>query len=299
MTMHRIRMSVATLTLLVTPFVALAQMPDWDAIEIKVEKVAGNVYMLYGVGGFAGGNIGVSIGEDGIVLVDDQFEPLVPKIQAALADLSDQPVRFVVNTHHHGDHTHGNRVFGQESTIVAHHNVRKRMASDASMGSVAPPHALPLVTYAGEVSLHLNGEEIRGVHLPEGHTDGDTVVHFTGSNVVQMGDYFFHGMFPFIDLASGGTVEGYAAGMRAVLDELPEGAKIIPGHGPLAERSDLEEDLAILEATIAAVEQALADGKSLEQMKEENILAEWDGYSWQFITTERHLEQLYNGLKDD
>src|SRR5262249_34420660 len=146
------------------------QEPDWSKIEIKVEKVAGNVYMLSGVGGFAGGNIGVSVGDDGVVLVDDQFEPLVPKIEAALKGISSQPVRFVLNTHFHGDHTHGNKVFGKKSTIVAHDNVRKRLAADDEFdgkpGTRAPKHALPILTFDNSVTLHLNGEEIRGLHLP-------------------------------------------------------------------------------------------------------------------------------------
>src|SRR5215510_1485047 len=169
-----------------------AQQPDWSKIEIKAEKVAGNVYMLYGVGGFAGGNIGVSVGADGIALVDDQFEPLVPKIEAALKGISDKPVRFVINTHFHGDHTHGNKVFGTKSTVIAHDNVRKRMQADTSFdgkpGTQAPPQALPVITFDHQVSVHLNGEEERGLHVPASHTDGDTVVFFTKSNVVHMGD---------------------------------------------------------------------------------------------------------------
>ncbi len=291
------RTTLMAALLLAAPLAAFGQQIDWNAIEIKAEKVAGSVYMLYGVGGFAGGNIGVSVGEDGIVLVDDKFEPLVPKIRAALGGLSDQPVRFVLNTHHHGDHTHGNRAFGLDSTIIAHHNVRSRLATDGQSGTAVPGHALPIVTFDSELTLHLNGEEIRGVHFPAGHTDGDTVVFFTGSNVVHMGDYFFNGIFPFIDLDSGGTVPGYIAAMGKILAELPADAKIIPGHGPLATRADLETNLKMLEETAAVIRQAIADGKSLEQVKEERLLARWDSYSWSFITTERHTEQLYRGLQ--
>jgi glyoxylase-like metal-dependent hydrolase (beta-lactamase superfamily II) len=294
------RTTVLAALMLVAPLASHGQQPDWDAIEIKAEKVAGNVYMLYGVGGFAGGNIGVSVGEDGIVLVDDQFQPLVPKIKAALSGLTDQPVRFVLNTHHHGDHTHGNLAFGLESTIIAHDNVRARMAADDAFGGApgtpAPASALPIVTFDSEVALHLNGEEIRGVHFPSGHTDGDTVVYFTGSNVVHMGDDFFNGMFPFIDLDGGGSVDGYIAAVTQILAKLPPDVKIIPGHGPLATRADLEANLRMLEATEAVIQQAIDDGKTLEQIKEEKLLAKWDEYSWAFITTDRHAEQLYRGL---
>ncbi len=295
-----LRTFAMTVLFLAASLAAFAQQPDWDAIEIKADHVAGSVYMLYGVGGFAGGNIGVSVGEDGIVLVDDQFEPLVPKIQAALSGLTDAPVRFVLNTHHHGDHTHGNKVFGHDSTIIAHDNVRARIAAedafDGQPGTPAPAQALPVLTFDSEVTLHLNGEEVRGVHFPVGHTDGDTIVYFTGSNVVHMGDDFFNGMFPFIDLDSGGTVGGYIAAMRKVHDELPADVKIIPGHGPLATRSDLQVNLEVLEATAAVIQKAIDDGKTLEQIQEEKLLAEWDSYSWPFITSERHAAQLYRGL---
>jgi len=209
---------------------AMAQAPDWSKIEIKAERVAGNVYMLYGVGGFAGGNIGVSVGDDGVVLVDDQFEPLVPKIEAALQAITQKPVRFVLNTHFHGDHTNGNKVFGRRSTIIAHENVRKRVdqddAFDGTPGTRAPKHALPIITFDTRLSVHLNGEDIRGIHFPSGHTDGDTVVYFTQSKVVHMGDDFFNGMFPFIDLEGGGSVKGYVAAVEKVLAELGDDVKI-------------------------------------------------------------------------
>ena len=278
-----------------------AQEPDWSKIEIKAEKVAGNVYMLYGVGGFSGGNIGVSVGADGIVLVDDEFEPLVPKIEAALKGISEKPVRFVINTHFHGDHTHGNKVFGLKSTIIAHDNVRRRMEEndqfDGKPGTHAPAHALPLVTFDNTVSVHLNGEEIRGVHFPSGHTDSDTVVWFTKSNVVHMGDDFFNGMFPFIDLARGGSVDGYVAAVEKVLAELPADARIIPGHGPLGTRADLERYLAMLKATTAVVRQGIAAGKTADELKKDKVLAAWEKWSWEFATTDGLIDQLYAGLR--
>jgi glyoxylase-like metal-dependent hydrolase (beta-lactamase superfamily II) len=279
---------------------ARAQEPDWSKIEIKSETVAGSVYMLYGVGGFSGGNIGVSVGADGIVLVDDEFEPLVPKIEAVLKGISDKPVRFVINTHVHGDHTHGNKVFGLKSTIIAHDNVRRRMMDndefDGKPGTRAPAHALPLVTFDHEMSVHLNGEEVRGIHLPAGHTDGDTVVWFTKSNVVHMGDDFFNGMFPFIDLQSGGSVDGYVAAVETVLGQLPAGVKIIPGHGPLAARADLERYLAMLKDTTAIVRKGIAAGKTADQLKAEKVLAAWDRWSWHFASTDKYLDQIYTGL---
>jgi glyoxylase-like metal-dependent hydrolase (beta-lactamase superfamily II) len=290
---------VLAMTLLAGP-AGSQQEPDWSKIEIKAEKVAGSVYMLYGVGGFAGGNIGVSIGQDGIVLVDDQFEPLVPKIEAALQGISDKPVRFVINTHVHGDHVHGNKAFGLKSTIIAHDNVRRRMADDDEFeyrpGTRAPAHALPLVTFDHQVSVWLNGEEVRGLHVPAGHTDGDTVVWFTKSNVVHMGDDFFNGMFPVIDSKSGGTVDGYLRAVERVLGELPADVKIIPGHGPVATRADLERYLAMLKETTAVVRQGIAAGKTAQQLKAEKALAAWDTWTWDFITTDKYIDQLHAGL---
>lgn len=276
--------------------------PDWSKIEIRSEKVAGSVYMLYGVGGFAGGNIGVSVGEDGIVLVDDEFAPLAPKIEAVLKDITSQPVRFVLNTHFHGDHTNGNQVFGLKSVIIAHDNVRKRVAAsdefDGKPGTRAPKQALPIITFDSNVSVHLNGEDIRGIHLPAGHTDGDTVVHFTASNVVHMGDDFFNGMYPFIDLESGGSVKGYAAAVEKVLAQLPADVKIIPGHGKLATKGDLERYLAMLNGAIAAVEKGVQQGKTLEQLQGEKILAQYDAeWGGGFMKTDAFVNELYNGLK--
>ncbi|MGH9555593.1 MAG: MBL fold metallo-hydrolase [Terriglobales bacterium] len=291
---------MAVLLLLPVVATANAQAPDFSKIEIKAEKVAGNVYMLYGVGGFAGGNIGVSVGEDGIVLVDDEFEPLVPKIQAALAGITDKPVRFVLNTHWHGDHTHGNKVFGKTATILAQENVRTRMAADTRFddqpNTPTPQHALPIITFSERATIHLNGEDIRGIHTPHAHTDGDTVVYFPQSNVIHMGDDFFNHWFPFIDLDSGASVRGYIAAVEGVLREAKPGAKIIPGHGPLASVEDLKNFHAMLTESLAIVEAGIKQGKSLDQLKKEKVLAKFDSWSWQFIKTDGFLEMIYKDL---
>ncbi|HET8644887.1 MAG TPA: MBL fold metallo-hydrolase, partial [Vicinamibacteria bacterium] len=222
---------------------ALAQI-DFAKVESRITKVAGNVYMIDGVGGFAGGTIGVSVGDDGVLLVDDQLAPMIPKIQGVLATVTKQPVRFVLNTHWHGDHTHGNSVLGQTATIIAHDNVRTRMAADEHFNgpgqkAPTPKVALPVITFSDTATVHFNGEEIRALHTAPGHTDGDTVVFFTKSNVVHMGDNFFNGMFPFVDLESGGTVRGMIAAIELVAGRVPADAKVIPGHGPLASVEDL------------------------------------------------------------
>jgi glyoxylase-like metal-dependent hydrolase (beta-lactamase superfamily II) len=292
----------ATLALALPAGPTVAQETDWSKIETKVEKVAGSVYMLYGVGGFAGGNIGVSVGDDGVVLVDDQFEPLVPKIEAALKGITPKPVRFVLNTHFHGDHTHGNKVFGRSATLVAHDNVRKRMAQDERFddkpGTKAPPHALPIVTFDRQVTVHLNGEEVRGLHFPAGHTDGDTVVYFTRSNVVHMGDDYFNGMFPFVDLAGGGTVKGYLAAVEKVLQDLPADVRIIPGHGPLASKADLQAYLAMLKETTGIVEKGLQQGKTADELKQDKVLAAHDAkWGKGFVKTDIWIETIVRSLQ--
>lgn len=283
------RIRALALVSLLLPLPLLAQQ-DFSAVEIKVHKVGGSVYMLEG----AGGNIGVSVGEDGIVLVDDQYAPLAPKIRAALASITDRPVRFVINTHWHGDHTGGNEHFGETAPIVAHENVRKRMAAGVKARDIAPAAegALPVLTFNDRVTIQLNGEDVRAVHFPHGHTDGDSVIFFPVSNVVHMGDDFFNGRFPFIDLDSGGSVKGLIANIEAVLPKIAADAKIIPGHGPIATRADLEKYLEMLRGASAAVAKELAAGKTAERMKEEKILAPWQSWSWNFISADRFIDTL-------
>lgn len=274
-----------------------AQQPDYSKVEIKVQKVSGSVYMLEGMGG----NIGASVGEDGIVIVDDEFLPLADKIEAALKGIADKPVKFVINTHWHGDHTGGNPHFGEKAPIIAQENVRKRLASGGKtrFGETppAPKTALPVITFEDKVSVHLNGEDIRAIHIPQGHTDGDSVIFFTQSNVVHMGDDFFNGgMFPFIDIDSGGSVQGMIAGGEKVLAETPDDVKIIPGHGPLGTKDDLRKFVTMLKETSAAVQAGIEKGKTLDQLKKEKVLAKWDSWGQSFIKTDVFTEILYDSL---
>ncbi len=271
---------------------------DFSKVEIKVTKVAGTVYMLIG----AGGNIGVSAGDDGIVIVDDQFAPLAPKIKEALHGITTKPIKFIVNTHYHGDHTGGNEVFGKDAPIIAQENVRKRLASGSkAMGRETPPapkDALPVITFNDRATLHVNGEDIRAVHFPHGHTDGDAVIYFTQSNVVHMGDDFFNGLYPFVDVDNGGSVKGMLANVDKVLSTLPDDAKVIPGHGPLSDKAGLRAFAEVLRGTTAAVAKALAAGKTLDQMRSEKILAAWeDQWGKGFFKTDAWIEVLVNEAK--
>ena len=274
----------------------VAQQRDFSKVEVKAEKVAGSVYMLTG----AGGNIGVSVGDDGIVVIDDQYAPLAPKIEAALKSITDKPVRFILNTHYHGDHTGGNEHFGKTAPIVAHENVRKRLASGVSVrGNTVPPApagALPVLTFNESVTIHLNGEDVRAVHTPHGHTDGDSVIWFTKSNVVHMGDQFFNGNFPFVDRENGGSVRGLIANVDHVLSILPEDAKVIPGHGPLSDKKGLRAFVAMLRGTMAAVESGIAAGKTADQLQSEKVLAAWDAWGTGFIKSDFWITTLHGEL---
>src|ERR1051325_3783631 len=269
---------------------ASAQDDDFSKVQMKVTKVAGNVYMLEG----SGGNIGASVGEDGIVIVDDQFAPLADKIKAALKGVTDKPVRFVINTHFHGDHTGGNAIFQKDAPVIAQDNVRKRLEAGAADRKPAPKDALPIITFDHDVTVHLNGEDIRALHFPSGHTDGDSIIFFLKSNVVHMGDDFVTYGFPFVDLESGGSVQGMITATDEVAAALPPDAKVIPGHGPLSSLDELRQFTKMLKDTQRLVQAGIKQGKSLEQMQKENILGPWQKYSGEFVTSEQWLITLYN-----
>src|SRR5229473_1414124 len=282
------------------------QQQDFSKVQIKATKVSGNIYMLEG----AGGNIGASIGEDGIVIVDDQFAPLAEKIQAVLKSLgiTDKPVRFVINTHYHGDHTGGNVPFsGTGSTVIAQDNVRKRLESGGTAGNgpggsihrdikPAEKAALPIITFEHDVTVHLNGEDIRALHYPSGHTDGDSIIFFPQNNVVHMGDDFVRYGFPFIDVASGGSVQGMIDAMEKATARLPADVKVIPGHGALSNLDDVRAFVKMLKETSAVVQKAIDAHKTMDQMKQEKILAPWEKFAGGFINADAFIETLYNSL---
>jgi len=294
----QVSMAAAMAACLAAP--AAAQQ-DFSKVEVKAENLAPGVSVLFG----AGGNIGVSHGEDGTVLIDDQFAPLTPKIQAAVAALGASPVKFLINTHWHGDHSGGNENFGKAGAVImAHDNVRVRMATDQKtpFGEVkaSPKVALPVITYAEGLKLHLNGEEVRVISVPPAHTDGDSVVHWTKSNVIHMGDLFFHKMsYPFVDRSSGGDVRGVIAAADKVLAMANDQTKIIPGHGAVASKADLQAYRDMLVAIVGKIEAAVKAGKSLEEVK---AMKPADGFGVNpsgFITADRFVEMVYGTFKPD
>jgi len=274
---------------------------DMSKVEIKTEKLSDNVYMMTG----AGGNLGVSVGEDGVFLIDSQFAPLTPKIQAAIAALSPKPVRFMLNTHWHFDHTGGNENLGKAGTvIIAQENVRKRLSSEGFIAFLgmktkpSPAIALPIITFTRDASFHLNGEDIRATYAPAAHTDGDSVVHFTRSNVTHMGDTFFNGLYPFIDTSSGGSVAGVLAAVDRELKAAGDNTKIIPGHGPLATKADLKAYRDMLAAVSGKVAAQIKQGKKLEEVVASKPTAQYDAkWGKGFLAPEKFVEMLYGNLK--
>ncbi|HZI59927.1 MAG TPA: MBL fold metallo-hydrolase [Pyrinomonadaceae bacterium] len=291
------RSFLALAILCVLPICAAAQ-TDFSKVEMKATKVSGNVYMLEG----AGGNIGVSVGTDGILIVDDQFAPLADKIRAALKGLNQGKLRFILNTHWHGDHTGSNAQFGPEATIIAHDNVRKRLSSEQkipffkSTVPASPKEALPVITFDNSLSVHFNGEDIRAIHYPHGHTDGDSVIFFTTSNVVHLGDDFFAGRFPFVDVDNGGNVVGLAKNIGEIITKIPAGAKLIPGHGPLSTIDDLKLYHRMLLETTDVVRKKVAAGKTLDQIKSEGLPEEWKSWGTGFIKTDQWIELIHISL---
>ncbi len=282
--------------LALVPSLALAQMPDFSKVQVTTTPVAGNVHMLVG----AGGNVAVSVGPDGVLVVDDQFQPLAAKINAAVDKLSKKKIQYVLNTHWHFDHTGGNPVLGKEGLIVAHENVRTRLAAEQKIFgqpiAALPKEGLPVITYGTTMSLFFNGEEIKLTHLPAGHTDGDTAVYFTTSNVLHTGDQFIVDSFPFFDMENGGSVEGYVRNLEKLLQTLPAGVKIIPGHGPLAGKEEMERMVAMLKETTALVRSHKDGGKTLEQVQAQGVPEKYKTWGGAFIKEAQYLEFLYKGL---
>ena len=277
-------------------FPAWAQERDFSKVQIKATPVAGKIHMLEG----AGGNIGVSVGSDGILIVDDQFAPMADKIRAALKNLGTGDLAFVLNTHWHGDHTGGNASFGREATIIAHDNVRKRLSTDQQvLGNTVPAtpkEGLPVITFDKSLTVHFNGEEIQVLHYPGGHTDGDSVIYFAGSNVAHLGDDFFAGRFPFVDTESGGNVVGLTENIAKILERLPNDVKIIPGHGPLSTKEDLRTYHRMLVETTAHVRKQIDAGKSLEAIQAAGLPEKWEEWGGGFINEKTWIGLIHTSL---
>jgi len=274
---------------------------DFSKVQIKTIPVADGVYMLAG----RGGNIGLFVGQDGAFLIDDQYAPLTDKILEAISAVTDKPVRFLVNTHWHGDHTGGNENIGKGGTIiVAHDNVRKRLAKGQFMKVFnanippAPPKALPVITFADGVTFHWNNETLEVVHSKSAHTDGDAVVYFKSANVVHVGDLFFNGIYPFIDAGSGGSLEGVIAGVDEVLGRIDDNTKVIPGHGPLGSKTDLKAYRDMLATVHGRMTELIKEGKNIDEIVAAKPTADYDAkWGGGFLKPDKWVKIVYSVMQ--
>ncbi|MBL4783785.1 MAG: MBL fold metallo-hydrolase [Porticoccaceae bacterium] len=273
---------------------------DFSTITLKTTHVRGNIYMLEGEGGFAGGNIGVSAGVDGVLLVDDQLSPMPAKINAALADINKGKLRFILNTHWHGDHTGSNAHFSKEATIISHSNVRKRLMAEQNnffgKSPSSPKEAWPLITFEDAVNIHFNDEDIQFIHYANGHTDGDGVVYFPKSNVAHLGDHFFNGIFPFVDLDTGGNAFSLTRNIGKIIESLPDDALVIPGHGGLSDMEGLKAYYAMLKSTTAHVKKLAAEGESLDDIQFEGLPSEWTAWGGGLVNDAHWIKIIYHSL---
>lgn len=250
------------------------------AVEIKPTLVSGSVYMLVG----AGGNIGLSIGEDGTLIVDDQFAELGERIQNTISSLGGDKPKLILNTHYHGDHTGSNPLFGRTGTIVSHDNVRVRLLATEDF----PREGLPVITYDDDATVHFNEDTIALIHLPNGHTDGDSAVWFKQSNVLHMGDHFFNGRFPYVDVPSGGSIDGYVANVKAAAAEVPDDVKVIPGHGTLSTKAEMLTWIGRVESSAALVRAGLEKEDSADEIAA-RLNKDFPGWGSGFINAERWI----------
>jgi cyclase len=280
---------------------ARAQQQDFSKVVIKTTKLTDSLYMLEG----AGGNIGVSVGEDGVILVDDQFAPLTPKITEAISKISNKPIRFVLNTHWHFDHTGGNENLASTgAVIIAHDNVRKRMSTEQFMELMkrkvppSPPKALPVVTFTSDITLHLNGEDIRVIHVDPAHTDGDSIVVFPKAKVIHMGDCYMTISYPFADLGSGGTFDGFIALTEKADGMIDPSFKVIPGHGPLSNKAEMKGWHDMLVEIRASVKKEADAGKPLDAIQKQKLTAKWDEkWGQKFIKPDQVVEFAFKSIK--
>jgi len=265
---------------------------DFDQVKITVVPAAGDVYMLQG----AGGNIGVLATKEGLLLVDDQFVPLAKKIEKAMVKIADKELKYVVNTHLHDDHTKGNNYFSHKAPIFAHENVRKRLV-EKNKANDKTKTALPVVTYQDGINIFLDNEQIKLAHLPNGHTDGDTIVYFKKANVLHTGDLFFELGFPYIDLGNGGSVRGYLDNVNYMLKHFPDDVVIIPGHGKLTNKVRLQEFATMISDSIKRVSKALVQGKNESEIVTLGVEDKYKKWTWSFINEERWIKTLVADLK--
>jgi len=278
---------------------SMAALAQDFATAVKSTEVVPGIYLIEGADGFAGGNITLLVGEEHVVLIDDGVEPIADALIASVAEIAGRPVDFVINTHVHGDHVGSNAAYADTGAIVfAHDNIRKRLLDDPTLSG--GPGGLPHVTFSDQVTFHVNGTEAFVFHVEHAHTDGDAVIEFRGPNVIHAGDVHFNYLFPYVDLDNGGSVAGFLAAQRRILTMSDDDTIIIPGHGPLASKADLQKAIDVLADCEARVKELVDAGKTEQEILAENPLADYhDTWNWGFITTEKMTQTLYRSLTSE
>ena len=276
-------------------FSATAFAADEQTLGFKTEKVTDTIYMLSGEGGFTGGNVGLSVGSDGVAMIDNGVSSVIDILKSEIAEVTDKPIDYMINTHIHGDHIGNNHIFGKDGAkIVSHENLRESLVKDEKNGG---PTSFPVLTFNDRMTIHLNGDAAQIIHFDHAHTDGDAVVYFQNDNVLHTGDIMFNKVFPFIDGSNGGGLDGVIRALDAIAAMINDETKIIPGHGPLANRADVLTTVAMLKAAKASVGKLVSAGKSDDEILKANPLAPFESYSWNFITTKKMTEQVLESFK--
>ena len=290
-----------SLPVIFSMLVTAAVAQEETKVEIVVTQIADHIYVLSG----PGGNIGLSVGEEAVFLIDDKYAPLIPAVKKGVATVTDRPVSLILNTHWHGDHTGGNEDFRNDGAIIiSHDNVRKRMSTEQFRSvfnrttPASPGAALPIVTFDDDLTMHINDDVIRVVHVPHAHTDGDTILKFKNANVIHTGDIVFNGVYPFIDVDSGGSVLGIINGVELMLAMSDENTKFIPGHGSVtATADDLRAYLSMLVTVRDRISQMIREGKTIEEVQASDASAEYDAeWTWNFINPELFKKLVYLSL---
>ena len=270
-------------------------------VTLKTSKVRDNIYMIEGANGFAGGNIAVSVGSDGLLMVDALVPGMTDKLKASLKELGKGKLRYVLNTHWHGDHTGGNQILASTAPVVAHNNVRLRMMKDQEnyfgKAPASPKAALPVITYKDKMTFYFNDDTIEVRHYPMGHTDGDSMVYFSNARVLHMGDEYFNGMYPFVDLSTGGSVIGLRDNLAKVLKEIPDDVLIVPGHGPIANKKDLKGYHKMIDRSIKIVEKAMAAKQSLAAIQKTGLGKELAPWGKGFIPEKDWISFVYHSIQ--
>jgi glyoxylase-like metal-dependent hydrolase (beta-lactamase superfamily II) len=286
--------SLAAIALATSAFANNAFAKDEPTLSFKTTKITDTLYMLSGEGGFTGGNVGLTVGKDGVAMIDNGVSEVLTILKAEIAEITDKPIDYMINTHVHGDHIGNNHAFGDDGAqIVSHENLRASLIKkDAKEGTSSTRAQLPILTFNDRMTIHINGDAAKIVHFDNAHTDGDAVVHFENDNVLHTGDIMFNGMFPYIDGSNGGSLDGVISALEGIAKMANGETKIIPGHGPIASKADVIKTVAMLKDSRALVKAMVDAGKTDQEILEANPLSKHQSYNWAFITTEKMTQQV-------